>query len=383
MSVRVEDRSFCWRDRAAVSFFREHGYVVVDDALDDRELGQAAAAWADVNEAAAQRAGLGTATFVERFPQNRDLWLKDPRFGELLTESDQPRVAMAFLETSGTRLFHDHAIYKPSGRSSAIPWHQDAAGWPVDQGGLSVWSPTSAVGVDGGCLKLLDGSHRDPLEEPQDFLADDHTACDGDERLVLLPVRRGQSVVLDALTWHGSDANHSSNDRLAYLTLWIPGTSRFRPESGAWHPTAAHIRVAAGERIEGDRFPLFGSVAEHDERPKVAYPRRAAASGPSMFTASRDISTQIGWLLGDRVARPLIDRIAQPAVRDAAAAALVEQGFVQEHERAVARTVLDELHLQERVRTESVARDPYLRGVSRWWELAGRALADRIVQSGA
>lgn len=374
MTPRIETTRFAWDDPAAKDFFARHGYVIVRDVLGDDDRSTISHAWKEVVEEAAERIGLTAGEFERRFPQNRDLWRKSDAWSRLLFGTRQGEVAARFLGTSGVRLYHDHAIAKPADHSGTIPWHQDSAYWPLDRAGASLWTPVADVPWDGGCLKVLDGSHRDGPCPPQDFLAGDAVDRDANPRLVLLPVTRGETVVLHGLTWHGSDPNRAGVDRLAYLTLWVPATARFRPEHAGWHPSAAHVRVGAGERLDGEWFPLFGTVAAEDEGEPVTFPIPPRPEGASMFTAGKDIAGQIAWLLGVDAApldRLLVGDGTDRVVRVASAAGLVDAAEVPE-----LAEVLADLALQERVRKESVARDVYLRTVTRWWRVVGARIAE-------
>ncbi len=370
----MEPLRFHWSDPTAREHFKEHGYVVVSGVLSDVERETIASGWRDIVAEAALRVDMTTDDFVERFPQNRDLWRKSGAFRQLLFETSQAAAARLFLGVSGVRLFHDHAISKPSGRSGTIPWHQDSAYWPLDRVGLSLWTPVEDVPEHGGCLKVLAASHRDGPGEPQDFLAGRGADRDDDPRLVRLPVRRGETVILNGLSWHGSDPNTSAVERLAYLTLWVPATARFVAEHAAWHPTAARIGVAPGARLDGDWFPLFGHVPVEDEGDPVAFPLPNRGSGPSMFTAGKDIAAQIAWLQG-RDEGGILVLLADDGI-DTTVALAIGAGFVAADQEPNLRQVLRDLVLQERVRRESVARDVYLGTVSRWWRLIGAQIAE-------
>lgn len=383
MEPRVNETRFEIADPRAVEFFRGHGFVVVREVLSAPELRAVEAAWDEVVDEGARASGMSPEEFATRFPQNRDLWQKHLGFRALLFETQQGAVARRFLGTSGVRLFHDHAIAKPAHASGTIPWHQDSAYWPLDRVGLSIWSPTTDVPADGGCLELLDGSHLDGPGVPQDFLAADAAAFDGDPRLIRVPVRRGESVILTGLTWHRSGPNLATGRRLAYLTLWVPATARFRPEHAGWHPSASHVEVAVGERLDGEWFPLFGDVAEEDEGEAVAFPMPARTGGPSMFTASKDIRGQIAWLLS-RASRRLDDAtLADPSVRARIAEACVERAYLRPDERGALIQVLEDLHTNDEVRRRSIARDVYLHAPLRWWTLVGGRIAEEMTREPA
>lgn len=372
---------FAESDPAAFRFFAEHGFVVLTDVLDEPDLNEIDLAWLEVVEEGAKTAGMDPNAFVVRFPQNRDLWRKNERFGSLLRNTRQAAVARTFLAVSGVRLFHDHAICKPAGRSGTIPWHQDSAYWPLDSVGGSLWTPTANCELDGGCLKVLDRSHLDGPGVPRDFLASADVDLDDDPRLVRIPVKRGETVVLSGLTWHGSDPNNSTIDRLAYLTLWVPATARFVPDHAAWHPTTAHIRVAAGERLDGEWFPLFGDVSEQDEGQCVEFPVPAPSSVASMFTAGRDIARHIAWLLGREqlAGQSAADLLAVAENRTACIDAALAQGLIGQIDRPRFAQLLDDIVQQEITRKKSVARDVYLRTVQGWWSLVGAQIQERVV----
>lgn len=372
MRGRVEDRRFDWQDPAARDFYDDHGFVIVRGALSDEERARVTPAWDDVVAEAADAAEMPPAAFVERFPQNRDLWAKSDAFRDLLFSTHQAAVAQRFMGTSGVRLFHDHAIAKPASRSGTIPWHQDSAYWPLDRAGNSIWTPTCAVSTRGGCLKVLDGSHRDGPGVPQDFLQPDGIDRDEDPRLVFLPVEQGESVVLHGLTWHGSDPNTADVDRLAYLTLWVPSSARFAPAHAGWHPTAAHIDVAPGQRLKGDWFPLFGEVGEHDEGEHVEFAAPTPGAGLTMFKASDVIRRHLRWLAGEDGWD--MDALLSATGRARVCSAAVARGLLSEARLDELDALLGDLALQERIRKGFVARDVYLTTVQNWWHLIGHEI---------
>jgi hypothetical protein len=380
MSKSVNEARFERDDPEALTFFKSRGFVVLRGVLGESDRADVERAWDEIVAEGAHTIGMSPGEFASRYPQNRDLWQRHPGFRKLLFETGQGPLASRFLGTSGVRLFHDHAIAKPAHTSGLIPWHQDSAYWPLDRVGLSIWTPTADAKVDGGCLEVLDGSHLDGPGTPQDFLASgDRAAFDDDPRLTALPVERGESVVLHGLTWHRSQPNVAAGRRLAYLTLWVPATARFRPEHASWHPTARHIAVAPGERLDGDLFPLFGRVAEEDEGDSVVFPHPHRTSGPSMFTASKDIGAQIAWLLRQEgVPSDARDPLADPAIPDRVVEACVRRAYLTPDEREALLQVLEELHTNDEVRKRSVARDVYLQSPLRWWKLVGTRIAKEM-----
>lgn len=366
-------------DVRAKGFFDEHGYVILREVLDEGARDLVRVGWDDVVSEAAATFALHERDFVIRFPQNRDLWRKHDAFRHLLFETRQAEVATWLLGVSGVRLLHDHAIAKPRERSGTIPWHQDSSYWPVDRAGLSLWTPTADVSEVGGCLAVLDGSHLDGPAAPEDFLASGDPWQDGDPRLLLLPVRAGETVALHGLTWHSSAPNSSGTDRLAYLSLWVPSAARYSPTHADWHPVVAHVEVEEGERFGGDWFPLFGAVPTEDEGLAVRFPAPTASEGPTMFRAGAQIAAHIAWLLGESASSLSVLLSRHSPLR--IAEVVVASGIAPAGCLEALRDVVTALGLADQVRRQSVARDVYLGATGDWWRLAGAAIQERMVGS--
>src|SRR6185436_932295 len=123
--------------------------------------------------------GLPLDTYLANISQWRDLWYHEEAFRGTLSDPRIWACASRFMGRAGARLLHDHVIVKPAHASGTVPWHQDYPYWPVDtEGGLSCWCPLEDVGPEGGCLEVIDGSHRWGESPPADFLANDHAAFD-------------------------------------------------------------------------------------------------------------------------------------------------------------------------------------------------------------
>lgn len=65
-------------------------------------------------------------------------------------------------------LFTAHYICKPPLDGQPVLWHQDGAYWklaPMDA--LTLWLAVDKTTPENGCLQMIPGSHRIPLEDPQ------------------------------------------------------------------------------------------------------------------------------------------------------------------------------------------------------------------------
>jgi hypothetical protein len=276
-------------------------------------------------------------------------------------------------------------IAKPAHASDSIPWHQDYPYWPVDTDqGLSCWCPLDDVGEEGGCLEVIDGSHRWGESPPADFLVDDQRALSARSDRVLLPAEAGSVVVLQSLTWHRSGPNREAGDRAAYISLWLPPDARYAPEHSGWHPVNEHVSVAPGEILNDDWFPCFGSAEARGSTPRtVALADPAPRAGLSMFNASAKIAEQIRAILARTGRSPERAGGLGPLLSDddtvtAIVAETLASGLVGAPDEARLREAIEQLRIAGEAYRLHRARDVYNGAYVAWWALAGAAWEARL-----
>lgn len=385
--------AFAPHDPEATAFYDEHGYAVLTPQLlpDDRAaLWRALAAlWS--RYAADQ--GLSLEVYLANISQWRDLWRHDDTFRSVLSDGRLWSLASRFMGRSGARLLHDHVIVKPAHASGTVPWHQDYPYWPVDTAeGLSCWCPLEDVGPEGGCLEVIDGSHRWGESAPADFIADDRGAFDARADRVRLPVPAGSVVVLNSLTWHRSGPNRDAGGRPAYISLWLPPDARYAPEHSGWHPVNEHATVRPGEILNDDWFPCFGAreICVDGEEGAAGLSGEApgrgrisgSAAGPtprdglSMFNASARIAEQLRRILtrcghaGD-----LAGGIGRLLAEDGTAALIVREtiasGIAAPDEEGLLKAALERLRIASDAYRLHRARNVYNGAYVEWWQVAG------------
>lgn len=371
----IETRSFATLDADAHGFLREHGYVVLAPMFEQPRLSAAIDQWRAFKRRCAAQLGLEPAHYDTQISQWRDLWRHEPGFAELLADPRIWATARAGLGLDGARLLHDHVIAKPrAGLNGTIPWHQDATFWPVDRSGLSCWLPFVDVGPSGGCLEVVDGSHRWGPGAPADFIAQPRTTFPAGASVVRLPAKAGSIVVLDGLTWHRSGANEDAGERPVYISLWLPPNARYIPRHAAWHPVNEHVEVSPGARLEGEWFPCFGAStsAGPDDIPRLDHPGPELDEPLTMFEASRLIAGQIGRLLGEAGA-PLAISLASSEARAAVVRRACAAGLLAAEQAPALREVLEQLWISAESYRQHRARNVYSGAYVAWWELLGRA----------
>lgn len=165
---------------------------------------------------------------------------------------------------------YDQLVAKPPRKADAVfHWHQDLGYWPItpDTRTATFWLALDDVADDNGCVRFVDGSHREPeLREHLPLHGDrdsSHTLVAQVDpardriRSAILP--RGSVSVHHERTAHGSGGNGSGRWRRGYvLAFRSPATIAAERAMGFTHShnDDAKVLTAIGEqtrRREGRR----------------------------------------------------------------------------------------------------------------------------------
>ena len=121
---------------------------------------------------------------------------------------------------------------------SHVGWHQDATYWGLSSNdGLTAWVAFTPSTRANGCMRVVPGSHREPVPHGDTF--DRANMLAGREKvLVEVEESKAVDVVLapgemslhDRLIVHGSEPNRSGIRRVGFAIRYIPGTLRQRGE---------------------------------------------------------------------------------------------------------------------------------------------------------
>ena len=208
-----------------IAFFREHGWIVVKDAIPQDHLDQLEAqcevlirekdklandwAWSDQEDIKERsfRIIQSSPSFVWKDIKTQPyrLWLI--AFGN----------ALMGLELS---YWYDQFLAKPPGKSAPTYWHQDEGYWGrnLDDKGVTGWIPLQDVDAANGCMHFIDRGHLDGVLTHRlvEGMQSDLLTCDVDEaRAVICPISRGDVTFHHSKTPHMTNANTSSGWRKA------------------------------------------------------------------------------------------------------------------------------------------------------------------------
>jgi phytanoyl-CoA hydroxylase len=239
-----------------VAFFGEHGFLVVEDAIDPRELEEVtrrcqpildhkeklAFDWAwekgTSREARPFRILQGSPTMVWKE-------IAQARFRSWM-------IAFASgLMGRPVEFWYDQFLAKPPREGATTFWHQDEGYWGrnLDDRGITCWMPLTDVDARNGCMHFIDGGHRDGVLEHRqpEHIQSDLLACEPDvSRQVACPIRAGSVTFHHSKTPHMTPANGSDAWRSAVTThMRLKGSLG----EGDHYPWKVYVNQLTGQRI--------------------------------------------------------------------------------------------------------------------------------------
>lgn len=240
-----------------IKFYELNGYLIVRDFLSTEKIDELNLNYDNLRKKLAKQAQIAVSDYQKEISQIRDIWKYNEVFSTVLLNDEIAKTAPLFFKDKSCRLLHDHIINKPINNNGVVPWHQDYTYWPTDNpNGLSFWLSFSDLDKDSGVLEVIPKSHSWGEEKPVDFMNDKNDFPE--DNIKHLTVKKGDLVILHALSWHRTSVNRSVKERKAYISLWIPSNSRYAPKHANWHPVNDNITVKENEVLNNDWFPVVG-----------------------------------------------------------------------------------------------------------------------------
>lgn len=153
----------------------------------------------------------------------------DPLFAALIASPLHERVARALTDGPIT-LYRATLFTKPAGGGSDLPFHQDdGLFWGIDRAPLvQIWCALDDAPLDGGCLEIVPGTHRDGLARPMGGVVPRNLveASGAEARAVAVPARAGEVVLLHNHVWHRSRRSAIGAVRRAFTACYLEGETR-------------------------------------------------------------------------------------------------------------------------------------------------------------
>lgn len=224
-----------------VDFYRENGFLVIEDFLDAGELEQ----WRQAtDEAVAERlaGGKGFGNLNNQGdPDNyyarvftQCIKLADTHVGmhEIMHDARLGKMAATLAGIDGVRIWHDQALIKPPfGNPTA--WHLDNPYWSFSsRDAISLWMALDDATLGNGCMWYIPGSHKTARYDNVGIgqnLADLFKTYPEwrDVEPVGCPCPAGSAVFHNGLTAHGAGANMTNKQRRAMTCGYMPDGATF------------------------------------------------------------------------------------------------------------------------------------------------------------
>jgi phytanoyl-CoA hydroxylase len=193
-----------------------------------------------------------------------NIWMASAPFNELVHNRNVARETSQLQDATALRLWHDQIQFKPAGQGGVNMWHQDSPYWgiltPKDTQ-VTAWVALDDVDEENGCMWMVPGSHRwgNAIEFLHTLKAfEDMNAVQefkGNRMEIRpCPVKKGEVHFHHSLTWHGSNANRSNRPRRAIALHFMTQDTRYT--AGGGHVMKPFVKVADGQPLEGDAFPI-------------------------------------------------------------------------------------------------------------------------------
>ncbi|MFB6173890.1 MAG: phytanoyl-CoA dioxygenase family protein [Halobacteriales archaeon] len=222
-----------------LGFFREHGYLVIDEFLDEAEVEAAKEGMLTLlTEANAGNTEYDLSDVVQfedaleddfEYPEavppeelqyyvRKFMWYTDHSEGmRAPSECEDLLDLLSTLVEGEPEMFQDMALIKPpDGREK--PWHQDKAYFDMslDAPVVGVWIALDPATAENGCMHVIPDTHKDgPVVH---FDRRDWQICDTDVQVdedVMVPLEPGGALLFDGFIHHGTPPNRSDQLRRA------------------------------------------------------------------------------------------------------------------------------------------------------------------------
>jgi hypothetical protein len=151
----------------------------------------------------------------------------DDRFRAWILNPLFERVARALI-SGPVSMYRCIVFNKSAAGSSPIPWHQDGGRlWGLSETPtLQIWTALDDAPEGGGCLEVVPGSHAWGLATPLGGVVPPDRTPAAEGKLVALPAKAGEAILVHNLLWHRSGPSQIGHRRLAVSICYMSAAVR-------------------------------------------------------------------------------------------------------------------------------------------------------------
>lgn len=224
--------------QAQKDFYRAHGYIAIEDFLDDKELDT----WRQVTDDAVrqrltERNGLTNQNDPDQYYSQvfvQCVRLADTHEGmaKLMLDERLGEAAGELAGVDGIRIWHDQALIKPP-YGNPTAWHLDNPYWSFySRDAISIWVALDRATLANGCMWYLPGTH---LLARYDNVGIGENMADlfrvypewREIEAVPVPVAAGSAVFHNGLIAHAAGPNMTPRPRRAMTCAYMPDGCTF------------------------------------------------------------------------------------------------------------------------------------------------------------
>ncbi|WNR45327.1 phytanoyl-CoA dioxygenase family protein [Paenibacillus roseipurpureus] len=249
-----------------ISFYRENGFVKVENMLTGEELEQLRDYLEEAMHTESSRSvqtdkqgGL----YYRVLNQKVNTWRDHAGMGKFSFHERFAQSALALTGSEEIRFFHDHGLWKMPNDSKPTPWHQDTPYWPINEaekGMMSIWIALDDVNEQNGCMAFVPKSHKVgkltsiDLANPQNIFDYVEGGQLNDQKPVVVPLKAGSCTFHNGLTFHYAHANVTDRPRRALAIIYMPDGITY---SGKAHVITDELGLEKDQALKGPLFPLL------------------------------------------------------------------------------------------------------------------------------
>lgn len=211
-----------------IDFYRKNRYIKLKQVLDEATLSHFNAVISEqVKKMKSADVPLDARdTYGKAFLQLFNLWLENEEVRKLIFSKRLGKIAADLMETEGSRLYHDQALFKEGG-GGITPWHADQYYWPLSSDKtVTAWIPLQETPLDMGPLEFSAGSH--VIVEGRELAIGDESENAIQQRLrvtdfkhVIEPFDAGEISFHSGWVFHRAGANQTDDMRKVMTIIYM------------------------------------------------------------------------------------------------------------------------------------------------------------------